>query len=290
MPRLPINPLVDCVFKALFGDPQNKDLLLSFLNAITRRVPPIVDLEFLNPYSPEEFLGDDQRVVDVRARDASGLQFQVEVQLVVRRWLTNRIVYTWADLYQGQLQRGEDFRELRPLLSIWVLGERLLPDAAWHHRFQLRDEHFGVTLSDHLDIHTVELSKWSGGVEPLASEPPWLYFLREAQGWTELPMPLRTPLMEKAMSVLDRFALKGEDCHRYQARMNWLREQSAIAGEQAELEQKKAELEQKTAALEQNNAALELQQAELMQALTEKDEALKRMQARLLSLGLDPDI
>lgn len=219
----PINPLVDCVFKALFGDPENKDLLLSFVNAITHHDPPFTDLEVLNPYSPEEFIGDDLRVVDVRARDAGGANVQLEVQLVVRRWMPSRVLYTWADLYQGQIQRGEHFKALRPVLSIWVLAENLLPDRRWHHRFQLWDQDAALRLSDHLDIHTVELRKWNGAPSPLAPEDSWVYFLREARGWTELPPSLRTPLMEKAMSVLDRFAQKGEDYYRYQARMNYLR-------------------------------------------------------------------
>lgn len=282
-----IDPLVDLVFKALFGDPAHADLLLSLINELTGRDPPVVWVEILNPFSVEEFLGDDLRVVDVRARDALGVQFQLEIQLEVRPWLRSRVLYTWADLYQGQLQRGEHFRTLQPLVSLWILRDRLLPeDEAWHHRFQLRDQHSDLLLTDQLDIHTVELCKWRPSNEALASEDPWLYFLKEAKQWTALPPALRSPLLEKAMSVLQRFSDKTEDYHRYQARMNHLREQAALADWHEEVQAElRAKLEAERAASAQKDLALKEQE----HALKEQEHALARLRAQLLAAGLDPE-
>ena len=50
--RHPINPTVDCVFKALLGAESNRALLLHFLNAVLGGAlpEPITDTEILNPY------------------------------------------------------------------------------------------------------------------------------------------------------------------------------------------------------------------------------------------------
>ena len=292
--RHPINPLVDCVFAAIFGDPENADLLLSLLNAVLRPKIPIREVQILNPSVPREFQADDQRILDVRARIQTGDQVQLEVQLQVRPWMATRVLYTWADLYQSQIQRGASFRELQPVVSIWVLGQNLLPRSErWHHRFEVWDQAAGLRLSDHLAIHTLELSKWAPPGSGLADEDRWMYFLREAGQWTALPQDLQTPELQKAMRILERFSDKERDYHDYQSRMNFLREQAAIEEERAELlallEEQKQALVQKDQALVQKDQALVQKELALEQkdpALLEKEKTNARLRAMLQAAGL----
>ncbi len=51
-----INPLVDCVFKALLGALENINLTIDFLNAILKPEIPIQDIEILNPYNEASFI------------------------------------------------------------------------------------------------------------------------------------------------------------------------------------------------------------------------------------------
>ena len=271
-----IDPTVDYVFKALLGAEENRDLLLDFLNALLAPPEPFADVEILNPFVPAQFDGDDYTVVDVKAQTASGLLFQVEIQLQVRPRLAARMVYTLADLYQAQLASGGDFTELRPVHAIWLLDENLLRGSdRWLHRFQLRDQPSGLLLSDHLTVHTVELRKWRLPELPLAPADRWVYFFREARHWDALPPALQTPEMHKAMAVLNRISEKTLDYWRYQARENFLREQRTI---ERMLEQERQEKELERSAKELERSAKEHAQAEL--------EALR---ARMRALGLDPD-
>jgi predicted transposase/invertase (TIGR01784 family) len=70
----PIDPKIDCVFKALLGAEENLPLLVHFLNAVLGAdLPqPIVQVEILNPFNEREFLDDKLSVVDIKARDAAG--------------------------------------------------------------------------------------------------------------------------------------------------------------------------------------------------------------------------
>jgi hypothetical protein len=54
--RHPIDPKVDCVFKALLGSEDNRALLIHFLNAVlVDDLPaPITEVEILNPYNERE--------------------------------------------------------------------------------------------------------------------------------------------------------------------------------------------------------------------------------------------
>ncbi|MGI9212050.1 MAG: PD-(D/E)XK nuclease family transposase, partial [Methylococcaceae bacterium] len=52
----PIDPKIDCVFKAILGSEDNINLLIHFLNAmLTAELDsPIVEVEILNPYNDKE--------------------------------------------------------------------------------------------------------------------------------------------------------------------------------------------------------------------------------------------
>jgi hypothetical protein len=55
-----IDPKIDCVFKALLGSDENRNLLIHFLNAFLSQElsEPLVSVDILNPYNDKEFLSD----------------------------------------------------------------------------------------------------------------------------------------------------------------------------------------------------------------------------------------
>jgi predicted transposase/invertase (TIGR01784 family) len=109
-----IDPKIDCVFKALLGSVENRNLLVHFLNAILTRdlSSPITEVEILNPYNDKEFLDDKLSVVDVKAKDSEGRLYQIEIQLLTYRHLPERMVYTWCD-FSGPLCQDSLLPNLR---------------------------------------------------------------------------------------------------------------------------------------------------------------------------------
>jgi len=77
-------------------------------------------VEIQNPYNEKAFLDDKLTVVDVKARDATGRMFQVEVQLLNHRDLAARILYGWADLYHGLKFFNEAERLDADALPAWM--------------------------------------------------------------------------------------------------------------------------------------------------------------------------
>jgi len=73
-----INPLSDIFIKYLLGSEKNKDLLLSFINAVLEDagLDKIVDVTIRNPFNVKEFTIDKESVVDVKAQKKaiSGLE------------------------------------------------------------------------------------------------------------------------------------------------------------------------------------------------------------------------
>ena len=73
-----IDPKIDCVFKALLGSDDNRNLLVHFLNAVLAKElkAPVDDVEILNPYNEKEFPDDKLSIVDVKAKDTEGRYLQ----------------------------------------------------------------------------------------------------------------------------------------------------------------------------------------------------------------------
>lgn len=240
-----IDPKIDCVFKALLGAEDNRNLLVHFLNAILSAdlVTPIATVDILNPYNDKEFLEDKLSIVDVKARDNEGNLYQIEIQLVNFTDLPERILYNWADIYSEQLRNGEGYYRLKPTYSIWLLAENLIKaDSDYIHTYKLRDTK-GRTLNNHCGIWLLELQKFC---EPqvLNEQQRWLRFFKEGEQLNDdlgLPDWMTTEEMRQAMSTLKQFSEKDKDYHAYQARQNFLREQLSRQHELDEERQAKNE-------------------------------------------------
>jgi predicted transposase/invertase (TIGR01784 family) len=50
-----INPRVDFAFKKLFGSEENKDLLISLINAVVSEKDQVADVMLRNPYSLADY-------------------------------------------------------------------------------------------------------------------------------------------------------------------------------------------------------------------------------------------
>ena len=106
---LGIKPTVDFAFKKIFGSPENVHRLIGLLNAILELPAPITDVKILNPFNYQEFVGDKQIILDVRARDSTGRWLNIEMQVSVVCGLTQRLAYYACSLYADQLEAGSDY-------------------------------------------------------------------------------------------------------------------------------------------------------------------------------------
>ena len=232
--RHAIDPKIDCVFKALLGSEENRNLLIHFLNAFLAQdlAEPLVWVDILNPYNDKEFLSDKLSIVDVKARDSQDRLYQIEIQLTSYAHLPSRIIYNWADIYSQQLKSGQEYHELRPTYSIWLLAENLLvDDNAYVHHYKMRDEQ-GQTLTPHGGIWLLELKKFNAN-QVETEDQRWLKFFKDGERLNDEALPdwMITQEMKQAMSTLSTFSEKDQQYYQYQARQEYLREQRTIQSE-----------------------------------------------------------
>lgn len=278
-----IDPKVDCVFKALLGAENNRNLIVHFLNAIigSELSTPLESVDILNPFNEKEFIDDKLSIVDIKAKDSNDNIYQIEIQIRHNADLPARILYNWADIYSQQIQSGDGFHNLKPAYSIWLLANNLIKDDSdYIHTYKIRDD-TGRTLNNHCGIWLLELQKFSS-LQVENEQQRWVRFFKEGEQLTDetaLPDWMATNEMRQAMSTLKQFSDKERDYHAYQARQNYLREQESIAYRHEEARKARDE------AIKEREAALK----EKDEALKEKDEALveiERLKALLAKNNL----
>src|SRR6202022_2794411 len=126
---LDIDPKVDYAFKHLFGRESTRPILIDVLDSVLHPAPGhhIQDIELLNPFNPKETLDDKLSILDIKARDQTGRQFNVEMQMLAFRYYEKRILYYGAKLHQQQLHEGQDYLELKPTIRSGFRTHVLFP-------------------------------------------------------------------------------------------------------------------------------------------------------------------
>jgi predicted transposase/invertase (TIGR01784 family) len=275
----PIDPTIDYAFKRVFSNPV---LLLHFLNAVFQAEGLVLEsVDVINPFNEREFKDDKLTIVDIKARDQAGRLIQIEVQLSNYTWLHARIVYTWADIYQGQIEAGENYNELMPVISIWILNHTMFPESkALHHRFQLYDPKNKVSLSDHLTIHTLELPKCLDDDKIKEELDLWAYFLVKGKEMdpSKPPPLMNTVIMRQAMAELELISRKQRSYWQYQSRVNARRELNALERDRDEAVAERDEVvtERDEVVTERDEAVAKLAEtkAKAVEAVAERDEVV----------------
>src|SRR5947207_3212162 len=96
-----IDPKVDYAFKRLFGHEHSLPLLSGLLHAVLQPSADhqFVELTLLNPFNDKETLDDKLSILDVKVRDRSGQQFNIEMQLLAHGAFRERALYYWAKFH-----------------------------------------------------------------------------------------------------------------------------------------------------------------------------------------------
>jgi predicted transposase/invertase (TIGR01784 family) len=206
-----IDPKIDCVFKALLGSDENRDLLIHFLNEFLAQelTEPLVWVEILNPYNDKEFLSDKLSIVDVKAKDSHEQLYQIEIKLTSYGHLLARIIYNWADIYSQQLKSRQDYGQLRPTYSIWLLAENLpTEDKSYAHHYKMCDDQ-GRTFNCHSGIWLLELNQFDASrIE--TEDQRWLKFFKDGEQLNDTALPdwMSTQEMKQAINTLPLFQKK----------------------------------------------------------------------------------
>ena len=197
-----INPYTDFGFKRLFGTELNKDLLISFLNALLggRQVVEKVS------YKSTEHFGTSKEsrraIFDVFCENDKGEKFIVEMQNVYQQFFKDRSVFYSTFPIQEQGQIGEwDFR-LQNVYTVGILNfcfpDEEYDETSYFHEVKLMDTKDKHVFYDKLTLLYLEMPKFNKREEELETMfDKWLYVLRNLSRLMERPSSLQERVFER---------------------------------------------------------------------------------------------
>ena len=163
MNKKPFNALNDCFVRYFFTDKGGEKVLLDFINAvmISADMKTFKAVEILNPFNLKRNYKDKETIVDVKCITKNGTVVIIEVQLSGNSRFPERILYYWAANYSKLLKKGEEYEDLTPVISINLLNFNLNKnDKNVHSCYMIYDTKNARLLTDHLQIHIIELKKF----------------------------------------------------------------------------------------------------------------------------------
>ncbi|TXJ11804.1 Rpn family recombination-promoting nuclease/putative transposase [Brachyspira aalborgi] len=163
MNKKPFNALNDCFVRYFFTDKGGEKVLLDFINAvmISADMKTFKAVEILNPFNLKKNYSDKETIVDVKCITKNGTVVIIEVQLSGNSRFPERILYYWAANYSKLLKKGEEYEDLTLVISINLLNFNLNKnDKNVHSCYMIYDTKNKRLLTDHLQIHIIELKKF----------------------------------------------------------------------------------------------------------------------------------
>ena len=231
-----INPYTDFGFKKLFGTELNKDLLISFLNALFEGKQVVSDIRYLN----SEQLGINalsrRAIFDVYCETVDGEKFIVEMQNVYQPFYKDRSVFYSTFPIREQANMGNWNFELKSVYTIGILNfvfpEDEYSEDCLYHEIKLMDTEDKHVFFDKLTFMYIEMPKFNKTEDQLVTMlDKWLFVLRNLTRLMEKPAALQERIFTRLFEQAEIAKFNKEDRRGYEQSMKAYRDISnAIIG------------------------------------------------------------
>lgn len=208
MGRNIVKAKLDVIFKRLFADEENLDLLHDLLASLLE-IPhdSITNIVVQNPeIMPDSISGKFSRM-DLKLTVNDSL-VNVEMQIKDEPDFRDRVLFYWAKLYSGDLKSGDEYGDLRQSISINIVNFNMFDCPEYHSVFKIEETTRHEILSDKCAIHFFELKKINRKKADENNRMELWLQLVNAESEEELDMLQNTnvPEIKKAVRVIHRMS------------------------------------------------------------------------------------
>ena len=228
-----VKKLNDFFIRYFFGLEGDEDLLLSFINAIMidSNFSTFKSVEIINP-SPtagfslnlSEKAGNKESIVDLKAITEDGIIVIIEIQTYSTKNFFERTLYYWSKNYSNVLKKGEDYPKLKPVISINLIDDILFDknDKRMHTCYLLKEKNTNEILTDHIQLHYVEIPKFDKDADIKQELKNWILFLKSNKEEDMSQLLKEDTIFEKAMKKYNYFTDNEDLLNEYDKREAYL--------------------------------------------------------------------
>lgn len=217
-----IDPYTDFGFKKLFGTELNKDLLISFLNALFNdSTMQIKDVQYLNSEHLGDGYGDRRAVFDVYCMTEDGGRFIVEMQKAEQVYFKDRSIYYATYPIREQAPKGTWDYRLENVYTVGLLNftfpEDEYPADSFVHEVKLKDVEDNHIFYDKLTFFYLEMPKFNKREDELVTMfDKWMFALRNLSRLMDRPQALQERVFKRLFDQAEIASFTPQERREYQ--------------------------------------------------------------------------
>ncbi len=155
-----MSPKIDFVFKLIFGDPKNKDILIPFLRDVAGIAEEdFEEIEYMNSELLKDFQEERKGILDVRVKNRYGEQINIEIQVVHTKFMTERSLFYLSKMFTSNIKVGDSYTKLRKCIAINIVDFKCIAQDKLYSCYRFKDRDTGHELTDKMEIYFLELPK-----------------------------------------------------------------------------------------------------------------------------------
>ena len=218
-----LKPTNDYVFKRIFGQKKNSDILKDLLQAILpnwniKNVEPRQEVQL-----ETDFITDKVCRLDILATLDDGTKVDIEMQMRNYNDIEARSLFYTTREYHQSLENGQDYIEIPKSIGIWISNFNVFNDEGpFYEIVRLRRDYENQIFTDKIEMHYLQLPKFKQKCKRISNKlEEWLTFI-SFENMEELKM-IENEKVKKAEEELEY--LSGDEAER---RIAYLRETAEI--------------------------------------------------------------
>lgn len=171
-------PTNDYMFKRIFGQKKNLELLKDLLSAILVNIK-IASLEVQQQVSLEKRLMHDKLgILDVVATLDDGTIVNIEMQVTDYKNTVDRSLFYEAGLFHESLKEKQNYSNIPRTIGIWILDYNVFDKGPFYEIARLKRDYEDIILTDKLELHYIQLPKFKEKCKRISSRlEQWLTFI-----------------------------------------------------------------------------------------------------------------
>ena len=202
-------PKMDIVFQAIFGEVGSENITKDFLEKILKRKIEKISLD-KNPILRRELKDDKLGVLDIVTELDGKEKCNIELQLIDKNNIIERMLYYWSKMYTRQIKAGDDYNKLEKTIVILIADFNIkgLEKVEYHSTWKIIEANSvkKLILTDKFELDIIELSKIKGRENEKDQLLDWLVFLENPESERVTQKMKENENLKEAVEKLDRIS------------------------------------------------------------------------------------
>ena len=202
-------PKMDIVFQAIFGEVGSENITKDFLEKILKRKIEKISLD-KNPILRRELKDDKLGVLDIVTELDGKEKCNIEMQLIDKNNIIERMLYYWSKMYTRQIKAGDNYSKLEKTIVILIADFNIkgLEEVEYHSTWKIIETNSvkKLILTDKFELDIIELSKIKGRENEKDQLLDWLIFLENPESERVAQKMEENENLKEAVEKLDRIS------------------------------------------------------------------------------------